>query len=76
MLTLFRNKRFMLDEMTQRNASKFVIFYIYQNPMLLFQFFISCNFVFPPMNARAFIREKIKQPKMKNGKSNFGFSYI
>ena len=29
---LFRNKRFMLDEMTQRNDSKFTIFHIYENP--------------------------------------------
>ena len=26
-IELFRNKRFMLDEMTQKNASKFAIFY-------------------------------------------------
>ena len=30
--TLFRNKRFMLDKMTQRNASKFAIFFYYENP--------------------------------------------
>ena len=29
---LFRNKRFMLDEMFQRNASKFVLFMEYENP--------------------------------------------
>ena len=28
--TLFRNKRFMLDEMTQQNASKFAIFLEYE----------------------------------------------
>ena len=28
-ISLFWNKRFMLDEITQRNASKFAIFYIY-----------------------------------------------
>ena len=36
----------MLDEMTRQNASKFAIFYIYENPKLLFPFFISCNFTF------------------------------
>ena len=36
---LFRNKWFMLDEMTRRNASKFAIFYIHKNPKLLFPFF-------------------------------------
>ena len=45
---LIRNKRFLLDEMTRQNASKFAIFYIYENPKLLFPFFISCNFMFLP----------------------------
>ena len=43
--TLFRNKMLMLDEMTRRNAYKFVIFYRsilyirnYENPKLLFPF--------------------------------------
>ena len=36
----------MLDEMTRRNASKFTIFYIYENTKLPFPFFISCNFTF------------------------------
>ena len=30
--TLFRKKRLMLDEKFQRNASKFAIFYVYENP--------------------------------------------
>ena len=38
---LFRKKRFMLDEKFQWNASKFVIFYMYRNPELLFLFFFS-----------------------------------
>ena len=45
-VSLFRNKRFMLDEMTWQNASKFAIFYIYENPKLIFPFFISCYFFF------------------------------
>ena len=32
---------FVLEEKFQRNASKFGIFYIYENPKLLFPFFIS-----------------------------------
>ena len=32
---------FVLDEKFQQNASKFAIFYIYENPRLLFLFFIS-----------------------------------
>ena len=47
---LFRNKRFMLDEMTQRNASKFAIFYEYENPKMLFPFIILCNFIFSLIN--------------------------
>ena len=35
--TIFRNKRFMLDEMTQRNASKFAIFLEYKNPCSIHQ---------------------------------------
>ena len=42
---LFRNKRFALNEMFQRNASKFAISYAYENPHS-FLFFISCNFTF------------------------------
>ena len=33
---------FVLDEMLQQTASKFAIFYIYENPKLPFLFFISC----------------------------------
>ena len=40
-VSLFRNKRFMLDEMTWQNASKFAIFYIYENPKLIFPFFVT-----------------------------------
>ena len=38
----------MLDEMTQQNASKFAIFYIYENPNLFFPLIISCCFIFSP----------------------------
>ena len=38
----------MLDEMTRRNDSKFAIFYKYENPKMLFPFFISCYFIFFP----------------------------
>ena len=38
----------MLDEMSKQNASKFAIFYIYENPKLLLTFFISCYFIFFP----------------------------
>ena len=35
-ISLFRNRRFMLDEMFQRNASKFVILLEYKKPHSLF----------------------------------------
>ena len=75
----------MLDEMTQRNASKFAIFYIYENPKWLFHFSFHVILFLPLMNALVYvnklnidqgIREKNKVHEMKNGKSNFGFSYI
>ena len=36
--TLFRKKRFALNEMVQQNASKFAIFYVKENPHRLFHF--------------------------------------
>ena len=53
--SLFRKKRFMLDEMTWRNASKIVMFYMYKTPKLLFPFFISCYFIFSLMNALVYV---------------------
>ena len=50
-ISLFRNKKFMLDEMTQRNTSKFDIFYTYENPMLLFWVSFHASLLFPLMNA-------------------------
>ena len=70
MTTLFRKKRFMLDEMFQWNTSKFAIFHIYENPKSFFPF--HSTLFFPLMNALALVyvdnrhrpgqslREKIK----------------
>ena len=44
---LFRNKRFMLDEMFQRNVSKFAIFLEYENPHSFFHFSF-CATLFSP----------------------------
>ena len=44
-MPLFGNKRFMLDEMTKQNVSKFAIFYIYKSPKLTFSF---CATLFIP----------------------------
>ena len=60
------------------------IFYIYENPKLLFPFFISCYFNYPPNECPCLCRhrpghslgEKIKQHEMKNGNSNFEFSFV
>ena len=38
-VTLLKNKKFMLDEMTQRTASKFAIFHIYENQNFAFSVF-------------------------------------
>ena len=53
--SLFRKKRFMLDEKFQQSTSKFAIFYMCENPKLLFPFFISCYFIFPLMNALVYV---------------------
>ena len=48
--------RHVLDEKFQRNASKFAIFYVYENPKLPFPFFISCyTLFFPLMNALVYV---------------------
>ena len=44
--THFRNKRFMLDEMTKRNASKFAIFLGYENPCFFFVFYFMLFYFF------------------------------
>ena len=46
--TLFRNSGFVVKLIVLRNASKFAIFYIYENTKLLFPIFISCYFIFFP----------------------------
>ena len=53
---LFRNKRFMLDEMTKRNASKFAMFLEYKNPCSFFRFSICATLFFPLMNSLAWSR--------------------
>ena len=58
----FRNKRFMLDEMTRRNASKFAIFFINENPQIcFFHFSFRATLIFPPNECHGiFIRGKSK----------------
>ena len=72
---------FMLDEMFRRNASKFAIFYIYENPKLLFLFFISCNFMFLPNECPGLCRHRpghllgknLKLHEMKTKKTTWVF---
>ena len=44
---LFRNKRFMIDEVFQQNASKFAIFLEYKNPHSFFHFSFRATLLFP-----------------------------
>ena len=70
----------------RQKIPKFAIFCIYENPKLLFPFFILRYFISFPNKcpglyrqstySRVFIMEKIKLHGMKNGKGNFGFSNI
>ena len=55
MMSLFINKRFILNLMPQQNTSKFAIFYEYENPKLLLPLFISCNLIFTLMNALVYV---------------------
>ena len=67
-LSLFRNKRFMLDKMFQWNASKFAILLEYENLHIFVLFFILSYFIFSPNECRGLcwrrprhlLREKIK----------------
>ena len=47
--SLLRNKRFMLDEMFQRNASKFAIHLEYENPHSFFRFSFRASTLFFPL---------------------------
>ena len=45
--TLFRNKRFVLDEKLRQNASKFAILLEYENPCSFFRFSFRATLFFP-----------------------------
>ena len=57
-ITLLPILRFVLDKKFQRNASKFTIFYIYENPKLLFPVLISCYFISLPNECPGLCRPK------------------
>ena len=69
---LFRNMRFALNKMFQRNASKFAIFYFLKNFIF---FLISCNFTLMKNDLCIKIRAKLKLHTMKNEKEILEFSY-
>ena len=52
-ISLFRNKKFMLDEMALWKDSKFAILLEYENPRSFFSLFFLCYFIFFP-NAHNF----------------------
>ena len=47
--------RFVLDKKFQRNASKFAIFYVYENPKLLFPFSFHEYFIFLPYECLVYV---------------------
>ena len=51
-VTLFRNKRFALNEMFQQNALKFAIFYVYENKC---SFSFRATLYFYLMNALVYV---------------------
>ena len=53
--SLFRNKMFALNEMFQRNASKFAIFYVKENPRSFFPFSFRATLYFSLMNALVYV---------------------
>ena len=72
--TLFRNKRFMLDEMSQRNASKFAIFLEHENPCSFFRFSFRATLIFFPPNALVYVdirEEKIVARYEKRKKTTY-----
>ena len=78
-ISLFTNKRFMLDEMAEQNVSKFVIFLEYENPRIfLFVFHFELLYFFPNecpglCRHRRSLGGKINVHEMKNEKNYVGF---
>ena len=74
---LFRNKRFMLDEMFQQNTTKFAIFLEYKNPCFF------CSFIFFPNECSGLcwhrpgpghsLGKKYNKAKWKTKKNYIGF---
>ena len=58
-ITLLPILRFLLDEKFQRNASKFAIFYIYENPSSFFRFSFRATLYIYLMNALVYVKHKL-----------------
>ena len=75
---LLRNKKFMLDEMPQQNASKLAIFLEYENPRSFFHFMLLfSSYKCPGLRRHRqghSLENKIKQHEMRND-VGFQFSY-
>ena len=77
LLHTLQKKKFMLDEMFQRNASKFAIFLEYENPRNFFRFsfhfisfhFISCYFIFSPNECPSLCRHSLEEKSSTKWKS-------
>ena len=54
-ISLFRNKKFMLDEMALWKDSKFAILLEYENPRSFFHYFFCATLFFSLMNALVFV---------------------
>ena len=78
----FRNKRFALNKMLQRNTSKFAIFYVQENPHSFFRFSFRATLYFYLMNALVYVdiaqgihKGKSKVARNEKRKKLRGFSY-
>ena len=58
----------MLDEMFQRNTSKFAILLEYENPRIFFHFSFHATLSFPLMNAQVYIELNFIGKKLSSTK--------
>ena len=61
---LFRKSGCEIKLIVQRNASKFAVFYIYENSKLIFPFFISCYFTFFPNEKNKIARNEKRKKQL------------
>ena len=61
--SLFRNKRFLLDDLTQQTTSKFAIFLEYEKPHSFFHFLFRATLFFSQMNTLVYVEMKNETKK-------------